>query len=100
MRLAKIIQADFRKSELTNLLAQHSKPMNGELMLFVNHGGNQLLFVHSLLTIDGREVVRSERLRLRRGTWNPLMLVNYAAEVGLHIDGLKRFESYYKKLSS
>jgi hypothetical protein len=33
------------------------------------------------------------------GAWNPLMLANYAERAGVHLDGLKKFEEYYKELA-
>jgi hypothetical protein len=33
-----------------------------------------------------------------KSVWNPLMLKDYAEEQGIDLDGLKKFEEYYKKL--
>ena len=44
------------------------------------------------------QVLSSRRLRIST-KWNPLMLANYAERVGLKLEGLKRFETYYQELS-
>jgi hypothetical protein len=50
-------------------------------------------------TGDATEIMSSHRHRIcGKGGWNPLMLANYAAESGIILSGVKRFESYYKEL--
>src|SRR5574341_1444635 len=103
MRLRHIEQCASRKSERTNfdLIA---KPMRlrlkaGVAALLVSGRGDQLIFVYGYGAVDDDHVaLRSERLRLTSGSWNPLMLANYAAEVGLHLDGIKKFEDYYRSI--
>jgi len=104
MRLRLIERVDFRKSELSNYL-EHVKDKDKKLgkddvALFISQSGNQLVFVYGFTDMDEKKkVLRSERLRITGGTWNPLMLQNYAERVGLHLDGLRRFEQHYRRLA-
>jgi hypothetical protein len=100
--------ADFRKSEHTNFLAvQKGRDINlgaGEAVLLVSRTGKQLVFVYSarILNRDGKvttTILPSLRYRIvGPGTWNPLMLQNYAEEVGLHLKGVKRYEDIYRMI--
>lgn len=63
MRLKYIEQADFRMSEQTNFEAwvKKNKALANQLskddvILFVNHGGNQLVFIHGFKTIQTMQV--------------------------------------------
>lgn len=113
MRLKHIAKVDFRKSEATNFdtfrRARATKAVvaslgAGDLIMFINMSEDQLVFIHGFDTVsDGKQTLRvlsSRRLRISGGRWNPLRLANYAEEVGLQLDGLKRFEDYYKRLRS
>lgn len=108
MRLKEIIEANFRCSELT-MYTEWSKGKDtlgaNELLLFVSKRGDQLVFVSRFLEVrtgnEGsptKKVLASRRLRVPGGRWNPLMLVNYAEEAGVKIEGLRRFEDFYKNL--
>lgn len=102
MRLAYIAEVDFRSSELHNFTRIKDAPKLGpnDVVLLISLSRTQLCFVHGFTDLDeNRRVLRSERLRLTSGTWNPLMLVDYAERVGLKLEGLKRFNEYYKKLT-
>jgi hypothetical protein len=104
VRLRAIATVDFRKSEAANLAeflratAMHLRP--GEVVLFRSQSGNQLLFVSDYRQIEGplgaREVLQSVRLRLR-GTREPRLLAAYAEQARLRIDGLDRFERFYRR---
>lgn len=103
--LCAVVEADFRKNEATNF-AEWSKKHSvkpGQVVLFLSKSKDQMVFVHGFSALKVSDAIRrvlwSERLRLDRGTWNPLMLVNYAERVGLGLVGLKRFEDFYKKLT-
>ncbi len=108
VKLVEIKEANFRQSEATNFAklpkSRRESLKNGEAICFVSRMGNQLVFVHKGgefgKTVQGKErrVVYSTRLRLTRGTWNPIMLADYADEVGLELLGLKKFEVHYDKL--
>lgn len=105
-----VVEGDFRKNEATLYKewlkgSKNVEPTDADsVVLFLSRTQNQMVFVHGYDTLSTpypkpkRTVLWSERLRLDRGTWNPLMLVNYAELVGLHLVGLKRFEDFYKKL--
>lgn len=101
VKLRYVTQCHFGRSEMTNFdaLPTDAKallraPMDA--VLLVSMGGNQLCFVYR--PTDDRTVL-SVRVRLRHGTWNPLMLGDYAAGVGLNIVGLKRFADHYQRLT-
>jgi hypothetical protein len=109
LRLKGIIQdADFRYSELT-LYEKYlrSKAYGGELgtnetYLFVSRSGNQLVWVlhyepDVLVQKTKRRRIESLRMRISGGYWNPLMLQNYANEVGIELEGIKRFEEAFKE---
>jgi hypothetical protein len=110
MRLKFIEHVDFRKSELTNYQAMQklvsSKKVHalraGEVACFVSGRGDQIIFVYPMDSVseeDGteRRVLRSEKLRLAAGgSWNPMMLGNYAMEAGIELEGIRLFESHYK----
>lgn len=84
---------------------EESFPGKGYVVLLLSKSKDQMCFVHGFETFTDknksavRRVLWSEKLRLDRGTWNPLMLVNYAERVGLGLVGLKRFEDFYHKLT-
>jgi len=106
MRLKYIERADFRKSELTNFFALKRRSLKpGEVACLVSSTGLQIVFVYAPGHVHGgpedpdREVLRSEKLRLTSGgRWNPMMLGNYAQQVGLDLEGIKLFEVHYERL--
>jgi len=118
MRLKYIAQVDFRKSEATNFLEHHVvkrgkkiekrpalKP--GEVACLVASSGKQVVFVYNPERVseddeggDECSVLHSERLRLTAGgRWNPLMLGNYAIQVGIQLEGIRLFEHYYDEMT-
>ena len=70
-----------------------------EVFLFVSRTGNQLLWVLNLTSLDAvgsqQSMIDTRRWRLSGSYWNPMMLANYAADVGLDLVGIKRFEELY-----
>ena len=103
MQLRYIVEVSFASSELTNFQAWakahkvEAKQLTAEHVLcFISRTGNQLVFVNGY-SGDALNVIASARYRLTKGTWNPMMLANYAAAVGLKLDGLDRFEASFKK---
>lgn len=108
MRLKSIARADFRKSEYTNFLEIDCRLKADEVVCLVSSTGQQIVFVYALDSVTGtfkrggeveRVVLRSVRLRLTSGgKWDPMMLGNYAKDAGLHLEGIKLFETHYKKL--
>ena len=111
LRLKLIAHVDFRKAPETNWneLKKDKKipPLKkGEGILLISKTGNLMQFVTPTVEFDtvntaDREVrvtiQASERFKIRGGTWSPLMLANYAEQVGYRIVGIKRFEWYFKE---
>lgn len=108
MRLKYIATVDFRKNETTNF-EEHAKKGRwklkaNEVVCFVSRLKTQVVFVHTPQgmgeTSQGNEriVVRSQRLRISYGTWDPMMLANYANMAGIRLEGIRRFEEHYKSV--
>ncbi len=118
MRLKYIAQVDFRKSEATNFLEHHVikrgkeiekrvplKP--GEVACLIASSGNQIVFVYNPdrvrdinAGVEERPVFHSERLRLTNGgRWDPLMLGDYAAQVGIQLEGIRLFKQHYDEMT-
>lgn len=109
MKIREIVTGDFRRCEKT-LFEEYCKFNRihmlrpGEVIVFLSQKQDQLLFVYGWTSVEdpdfvaNRLVLRSARHRLMHGTWNPLMLRNYANAAGLAIEGLRRFEDFYKDL--
>jgi hypothetical protein len=107
VRLKYVATVDFRKSEATNykllpaMIRRRLKP--NEAVCLKSGSGNQIVFVFkpsSVTRADGAEleVVHSTRLRLpKHRSWNPLMIADYAASVGLQLVGLKRLRDHLEK---
>lgn len=97
---------DFRYSEFTIYQEfKKNKSFPGELgaseaFLFVSRSGNQLLWVLNVTKIDAKSsqqtLIDTRRWRLSGSTWHPFMLQNYAAEVGLELIGIRRFEAIHQ----
>lgn len=111
LRLRHIATVGFGASEQTNYdtlvrevaAVRNLKLSSTDVVLLLSVQQNQLVFVHGFVKLwDGRQNVdclRSARLRLRAGQrWNPLMLVNYAQQLGINLVGLKTFEQHFNKL--
>jgi len=113
-RLVLIEHCDFRCSEWTNLqvvVKKHKLALGPQdVIAMVSGNGKQIVFAyaHDVFKYEDFRgaskptgVVQSVKYRLTgSGTWNPTMLVNYAEAVGIELLGLKRFESYYKKIAT
>ena len=107
IRLHYTTVADFRKNEVTNfgeLPAPIRKTMKqGDAICFRNTAGTQVMFVYKPKTRDRGDGVEagisaSTRLRLERyRAWDPAMLSEYAAELGLELIGLKRLHELLGK---
>ncbi len=110
MRIKRVVEADFRRSDL-GVFERFFQKNRGfveslnkdDVIVFVSKAGNQLLFIHGFSTVetaarDARLILPSVKYRIIRGSWNPLMLRNYAEAAGLSIDGLKLFEEHYQHL--
>lgn len=101
-----VSDADFRKNEATlyeEFKASRSYPGKlraNECFLFLSKSRNQLLwFFSDVRMTDGWTkqiaVYDSRRWRIKSGTWHPFMLANYAADVGIELVGIKRFEEIH-----
>lgn len=113
LRLKAVIRVSFCRSEKTNLDLFKADPKypgdlkDGEAFMLVSMGWDQLIIVYRdpVISIEGSDdpdatfrVVHSRRLRLADGgQWNPMMLQNYAHEIGIHLIGRKRFEVLFKE---
>lgn len=109
LKLKRIIQdVDFRSTELRIYEKFRDKnkdmvdPRPGEAYLFISKSGNQLLFVLNYksgvkVAKTNRQVVESLRLRVSGGHWNPLMLANYAEDVGVKLLGVRRYEEIFEE---
>lgn len=116
-RLRAIIPVSFGRSEETNFDSlywekkyhQLLKKMDPEdVICLASIGQNQLVFVHGYMQgkTKGKKpwmLLFSMRMRIKRGpglsdTFEPLMLANYARQVGIELIGLKLFEEHYKHL--
>ena len=121
LRLKGIVQdCDFRFNELSvyekfrKTKSFQGDPGLTEAYLFISKGETQLLWVlryendmwwdqHKYLAAvpKGKEPrlkrrrIQSLKLRVSGGRWHPLMLANYANEVGIDLDGIKKFEEVY-----
>jgi hypothetical protein len=99
------LDVDFRSSEISNydflVKKKHfpGPPAKRDVYLMVSKSGNQLIWVLNVGSVgkngDQRDIVDTRRWRLRRGSWNPHLLENYANAVGLSLVGFKRFEEIY-----
>lgn len=101
MRLRYVETVDFRKSELTCWLeiakrrpALARRLKTDDVVTLASMSGDQLVFLHGFSEVDGKQVLRSTRLRLRGGRWNPLMLANYAKDAGIALSGLRTYEQH------
>lgn len=111
MRLRYVQTVHFGRSELTNfveVLAKHpefgepagkARLRGDDVVLLVSKTGNQLVFLYGFDTFQDKKVLRSTRLRISgNARWNPLMLVDYAREVGIQLTGLRAYEDHVRAL--
>jgi hypothetical protein len=116
LRLLLIHYGDFRKSELTlfNEVAKKNRGLKvgkHDVVALISGNGKQIKFIHGFTSMEviggktrevtGRKtrILQSDAFRIDgAGSWNPLMLANYAAAVGIELIGLKKFEETYRRL--
>lgn len=99
VRLRLVTAADFRRSDASiwqDIEADHA-PLLATFeptdVVAVRSGtGGQVMFITAPVSLGDRLVYRSERLRLSRGAWNPIMLATYARMVGLELANLPTLE--------
>jgi hypothetical protein len=103
LRLKLVADCNFQHNEADNfneIIKKHKidQLAPNEVVCLKSLGGAQMVFMYRPREIEltsGRGtamVYRSVRLRLTRSTWNPMMLQNYANEVDIQLEGLRRFE--------
>jgi len=111
VKIKKVVQTDFRRNDVSIFSAfqKENLPLlrrlkEDDMIVFVSKTGNQLLFIHGFTEFPGDQnralgtALQSIRHRILSGTWNPLMLRNYAIAAGLDVEGLALFEDHYKHL--
>ena len=108
LRLKLIATVNFTYSEAENFKDVMKKNPGvhlgpGDVVLLQSQSGGQMVFMYRPVDLNfetmecagarrgGATAYKSVRLRLSRSTWNPLMLQDYANEVGLELEGLRRF---------
>jgi hypothetical protein len=99
MILRSVEIADFRHNEVSNLVLSMEKGLTlrhaDHVVLFVSRKGDQLVFVHGPGFVSSprgvRRVFHSEKLRLESGRWNPMMLADYARQVGISLVGAREY---------
>lgn len=108
LRLRAVRTVDFRYSEVHNIHAvlyaekiTLTKP--DDVVLFRSKTGNQLVFVYQIDTVitpnrGAQRVYHTEKLRLEKDSWNPLMLQEYANQVGIVLAGVKSFKTHMKEI--
>lgn len=113
LRLKLIRRADFRKSANTMIEealkeAENLKLGPSDCVLMISGTGKVLRFVfgflqHEQVSRAGKALGRAVRVLPSRdyricdgGTWNPYMLKDYAAEIGLDLQHLKKFEAHLR----
>lgn len=107
VRLKGIRTVSFRQSELTNYdwlrkkrkFATDLKP--NEVYLLVSKMGNQLVWILNDAQVkvgengDAKRMLDTRRWRLdSRTPFNPLMIQNYANEVGIELVGIKKLQDH------
>lgn len=110
MHLRLVTKADFRKNEVSQLQEHQYQVGNlkpGDVICFISKTGAMMRFVFRPETYENLTPARGNRInthtvvesRLYRitggGTWNPLMIKNYAREVDIELVGLRLFEEYF-----
>lgn len=112
LRLRRIATVNFVRSELTNfmgLLQEHPELRNlkaGDVVLLRSTSGDQLAFIHGFQEAwsgkkgDATKVMylHSVRLRLLKGSWNSLMIADYAKRVGIELEGLPTFDKHLQRI--
>lgn len=111
MRLKLIAHVNFQYSEAENfqLVMKKHRDMHlgpGDVLCMLSQSEGQMVFMYrptemELTGYGARKgtatVYRSLRLRLDRSKWDwRNMLQNYANDVGIHLEGLSRFEDIYE----
>lgn len=107
MRLRDIYEANFHFGPwtLNEIWEAHRKKNKwpqlkmGEVTLLISKKREQLLFLSPTTKLsDGQVVLDTRRLSLKGVGWNPLRIKEYAAMVGIDLEGLKNFEEHYEAL--
>ena len=111
MVLKHIETCDFRNSEQTNYLlllkaSPHLRALkSNEVVLLRSRSGDQLVFTNGFKYVGGGAsgmlmYLESVRLRLEKGSWSPLMIANYARQVGIILQGIKTLEEHIESVEA
>lgn len=113
LRLRYIHRGDFRKSEWT-LTQEALQVIKGlklgpeDCIMLLSGTGKMIKFVFGLIQHDGvmdsgghtrtAKMLPSRTYRMvEGGTFHPLMIANYADELGLTLEGLKKLDKYLEE---
>jgi len=116
MRLRYVYTGNFRKNEVT--LYEEARGEMGDVapfrandcILVINRARKLLRFIYLPQEVsqnpDGKKangvsirVMASQVYRiLENGTWDPRMLSFYASQLGVELEGIKKFEEYFAHL--
>lgn len=114
VRLKAVIEdVDFRKASSTNFYElgrlTRYKPIfeglrKGQAVCFISKRMDQVAFVLSSKPVNApfrnlyaeRKAFMTLMMRVEGGRWNPLMLANYAADCGIELVGLSKYEDRYE----
>jgi hypothetical protein len=111
VKLREVVYVDFRKSEWT-LYREWERTHTGvklkadEVICMISYSRDIVLFVHPTMDIDPgdgrrkRQVVASQKVRVRGGACDLRMLSYWADAAGIVLDGIKRYEEYWGYLDT
>ncbi len=104
-----IATVSYRQSELTNYLQWRSSNKTLALamdkrdcVLMRSTSGDQLVFVLGFYNVDGRMVLRTERVRMIKGRWDRDSIQEYGRIAGIRFThaSLGRIEQHFKWIGS
>lgn len=110
MKLKLVHRCNFRRSEATNFaeaVKSHKLTLGpNDVVMLQSMTGDQLVFVWRSTAVSHRvgsalairNVLRSERLRLDGGQWDPMLIVTYATRAGIRLDNLDLYRRADKHL--
>ncbi len=110
MRLVRVVQVSFNRSEETNFNSLKMKLEPGQCVCLHSMTGKQVMFIYKPMTLTlvvsngervSREykVLRSQKLRLLEGEeWNEYMIGNYAKRAGLDIANLLLIQQHLVRI--
>lgn len=113
LRLQAVATVSFHKTVRTNYLEWRSKNREfaaslkrGDCIMMRSVGGRSIAFVYGFIGVDDDKGITHaafvhERVDLDDGErFDEYMIANYAARVGIKLEGIRRLEEHFKWLSS